>query len=204
MEEDPREIREEIADTLARMGQTVEALGYKTDVKTRAREKVSDKVEAVKSKVGGAGSRVNEATPGSDDVKQSARKAAGIAQENPIGLALGSLAVGFIAGLLAPSTASRTRSSARSQTRSRSASRRPPRRPASAASRSPSRPRTSPSRAVRNTPRSSSRPHSRRPKRPRRRPAPRTQSHGSTAEPRTCNGPIRLGDFDLGRLNPRR
>jgi lipoate-protein ligase A len=104
MGQDPREIRKEIEDTRARMGDTVEAIGYKTDVKTRAREKVSGTVEAAKSKIGGAGSRVNEATPGREDVEQSARKAAGVAQENPIGLALGSIAVGFLAGMLVPST----------------------------------------------------------------------------------------------------
>jgi gas vesicle protein len=104
MGQDPSEIREEIEDTRARMGETVEAIGYKTDVKTRTREKVSRKVEAVKSKVGGAGSRLDEATPRRDDVKQGARQAVGVAQENPIGLALGSIAVGFLAGMLAPST----------------------------------------------------------------------------------------------------
>jgi gas vesicle protein len=104
MGQDPSEIREEIEDTRARMGETVEALGYKTDVKSRAKEKVTGKVEAVKSKVGGAGARVNEATPGGEDVKQSARKVVGVAQQNPIGLALGSVAVGFLAGMLVPST----------------------------------------------------------------------------------------------------
>jgi gas vesicle protein len=104
MGQDPSEIREEIEDTRARMGDTVEAIGYKTDVKTRTKEQVSGTVESVKAKVGGAGSRVNEATPGREDVKRSARKAAGVAQENPIGLALGSVAVGFLAGMLLPST----------------------------------------------------------------------------------------------------
>jgi gas vesicle protein len=104
MGQDPSEIREEIDETRARMGETVEALGYKSDVKTRAKEKVSGTVEGAKAKIGGAGSRVNEATPGRDEVKQSARKAAGVAQQNPIGLALGSVALGFLAGLLAPST----------------------------------------------------------------------------------------------------
>jgi hypothetical protein len=74
------------------MGDTVEAIGYKTDVKSRAADKVSGTVDSVRSKIGGAGSRVNEASPGTEDVKQSAGKAAGVAQENPIGLALGSLA----------------------------------------------------------------------------------------------------------------
>jgi hypothetical protein len=82
------------------MGETVEAIGHKADVKTRTKEKVSGAVESVKSKVGG----VNEATPGREDVKQGARRAVGVAQENPIGLALGSVAVGFLAGMLAPST----------------------------------------------------------------------------------------------------
>jgi gas vesicle protein len=104
MGQDPSGIREEIEDTRARMGDTVEALGYKTDVKTRAREQVSGRMEAVKSKVTGTGSRANEATPGREDVKQSARQAAGMAQENPIGLALGSVAAGFLVGMLVPST----------------------------------------------------------------------------------------------------
>ena len=100
MGQEPREIREEIEDTRARMGDTVEALGYKTDVKTRAREKVSGTVQSAKEKVGG----VNEATPGREDVSRRARQAKGIAQENPIGLALGSVAIGFLAGMLVPST----------------------------------------------------------------------------------------------------
>jgi gas vesicle protein len=104
MGQDPSEIREEIEDTRARMGETVEAIGYKTDVKTRTKEKVSGTFESVKSKVAGTGSRVNEATPAREDVKQGARQAVGVAQENPIGLALGSVAVGFVAGMLIPST----------------------------------------------------------------------------------------------------
>ena len=37
-------------------------------------------------------------------MKHGARKAAGVAQENPLGLALGAVAVGFVGGLLIPST----------------------------------------------------------------------------------------------------
>jgi gas vesicle protein len=86
------------------MGDTIEALSYKADVKTRAKESVSDKVDTVKSKVGLASSKVGDATPSGEDVKQGARRAAGIAQENPLGLAVGAAAVGFVAGLLVPST----------------------------------------------------------------------------------------------------
>jgi phage tail protein X len=104
MGQDPGQIRQDIEVTRAQMGDTVEALSYKTDVKARTKDSVTDKVEAVKSKVGLAGSKVGDATPSGEDVKQGARRAAGIAQENPIGLALGAVAVGFVAGLLVPST----------------------------------------------------------------------------------------------------
>jgi hypothetical protein len=102
--QDPGEIRQEIEQTRAEMGDTVDALSYKTDVGARTRDSISDKVESVKSKVGVGSSRVSDAAPSGEDVKQGARRAAGIAQENPIGLALGGVAVGFVLGLLVPST----------------------------------------------------------------------------------------------------
>jgi len=72
------------------MGDTVDALSYKTDVKARAKDSISDRVESVKSRA--------------PDVKHGARRAKGIAEENPLGLAIGAAAIGFIAGLAAPST----------------------------------------------------------------------------------------------------
>jgi ElaB/YqjD/DUF883 family membrane-anchored ribosome-binding protein len=104
MGEDPRTIREEIEETRERMGDTVDALAYKADVKTRAKESVSDKVENLKSKVTGAKDAVSDATPDTGDVKHQARRTAGIAQENPLGLAIGAAALGFLAGMLVPST----------------------------------------------------------------------------------------------------
>jgi hypothetical protein len=65
------------------MGETIDAIGYKTDVKARAKDSVSEKTGAV---------------------KQGARQAVGTAQENPLGLAIGAVAVGFVAGILIPST----------------------------------------------------------------------------------------------------
>jgi hypothetical protein len=79
------------------MGSTVEALGHKTDVTGRAKEAISDKVDTVRSKVSGT-------TPDSGDVKQGARHAAGVAQENPLGLGIAALGAGFLAGLLIPGT----------------------------------------------------------------------------------------------------
>lgn len=104
MGQDPREIRQGIEATRAQMGDTVEALGHKTDVTGRAKDAVSDKVESVRSKMSGVGSGVSDATPTGGEMKQGARKAAGMAQENPLGLAVGALAIGFVAGLLLPST----------------------------------------------------------------------------------------------------
>jgi gas vesicle protein len=97
MGQDTGQIRQDIEETRGRMGETVEALGYKADVPGRAKEAVSERVGSVKSKISGA-------TPDSGDVKQGAHRAKGIAQENPLGLAIGAVAVGFVGGLLVPST----------------------------------------------------------------------------------------------------
>ena len=82
MGEDPNLIRADIERTRAEMGDTVDALGYKTDVKSRAKE------------------RINRMTPDGRQVKRVASSA----QENPLGLAIGGIAVGFLAGLAVPSS----------------------------------------------------------------------------------------------------
>jgi len=136
--QDPEQIREEIEQTRAEMGETVGAITYKTDLKSRTRDKVSDtkdkitgKASDVKDRVtgtvsgatdsvserlpstGGSGSggglstakdKITSATPDAQQVKYKARRAASVAQQNPLGLAIGSLALGFLAGSLIPST----------------------------------------------------------------------------------------------------
>lgn len=104
MGKEPSEIRAEIEQTRGEMGDTVEAIGYKTDVKGRAKDSIADKRDQLRDKISGTGSRVGDATPDAEQVKQGAKQAVGVAQSNPIGLALGSVAVGFVAGLLIPST----------------------------------------------------------------------------------------------------
>jgi len=159
MGKDPSEIRREIEQTRARMGDTVEALGYKADVPARVKDAVDERVETVKgtisdvvdsvketvagatgvvgSALGGAKRGVSETfnqttdkmgdatsnvtsslqdtvkntvgsvagkLPNPGDVKSVAQRGVGIATENPLGLALGALAVGFLAGLAAPVT----------------------------------------------------------------------------------------------------
>jgi gas vesicle protein len=97
MGQEPEAIRREIEQQREDMSETVDALGYKADVKNRTKDAISDRKDALVSKVSGN-------TPDSDEVKQGAKRAAGVAQENPLGLAIGAAAVGFVAGLLIPST----------------------------------------------------------------------------------------------------
>ena len=147
MGKDSSEIRREIEQTRARMGDTVEALGYKADVPSRVKDAVHDKVDTVKGTIGGVVDGVKDALSGATgkvgnalggakqsvsqvgdvtssltsnvtdtvggladklpsgaDVKNAAQRGVGIAAENPLGLAIGALAVGFLAGLLAPVT----------------------------------------------------------------------------------------------------
>jgi ElaB/YqjD/DUF883 family membrane-anchored ribosome-binding protein len=104
MGKDPETIRREIEETREEMGETVDALGSKADVKGRAKGAAKDRKDAVMSKIGIAGDKVGDSTPSGYDVRQGARRAAGIAQENPLGLGIGALAAGFLAGLLIPST----------------------------------------------------------------------------------------------------
>jgi len=86
------------------MGNTLDALGYKADVKSRAKENVQGKKDAVKDKVQSVMGSADEATPSAGEVKQKGRQAVSTAQENPLGLAIGAVAAGFIAGMLIPST----------------------------------------------------------------------------------------------------
>lgn len=89
-------IREDIEETRGRMGETVEAIGYKTDVKSRVKDNISEKKDAVVSRVTGA-------VPDGDQMKSGARKV-GVSKQNPLGLGIAAAAVGFVVGTLLPST----------------------------------------------------------------------------------------------------
>ena len=89
-------IREDIEQTRERMGETVEAIGYKTDVKSRVKDNIAEKKDAVVSRVSGA-------MPDGEQVKSGARKV-GVSKQNPLGLAIAAGAVGFVVGTLLPST----------------------------------------------------------------------------------------------------
>jgi len=78
------------------MGDTVEAIGYKTDVKSRVKDNVAGKKDAVVSRVTGA-------VPDGEQLKSGARKV-GVTKQNPLGLGVAAIAAGFVVGTLLPST----------------------------------------------------------------------------------------------------
>jgi hypothetical protein len=97
------------------MGNTIDALGYKADVPARAKDKVTGTVDRARESVagsmdslkgavtGGAGS-LKDATPDRGEVAHKAHRAVGVAQSNPMGLAISSVAAGFLVGMLLPAT----------------------------------------------------------------------------------------------------
>jgi len=102
--EEPDRIRAEIEQTRAEMTETVDALGYKADVKTRAKETLQGKRESAKESIVGVKDKIAGGTPDSGDVKQKAVRAKSVAEQNPLGLAVGAVATGFLVGMLIPST----------------------------------------------------------------------------------------------------
>jgi gas vesicle protein len=104
MGQNPSDIRAEIEETRSRVGDEVDALSYKTDVSARAGDYVEEKKQAVKDKVAGA----REAVTGTASRAMPSGKTVGrvkdTAERNPIGLAIGAAAIGFVAGLVLPST----------------------------------------------------------------------------------------------------
>ena len=104
MGEETTRIREEIEDTRERMSDTVGELAHKANVPGRVKESVAEKRDRLMDQMKGTASRVSDATPDASDAKQGARQAVGVAEENPVGLALGGVAAGFLLGMVLPST----------------------------------------------------------------------------------------------------
>jgi hypothetical protein len=98
------ELKHEIEQTRERLGETADALAYKADVPQRTKGWVGDKKDTVVSAVTGAGSKVGEVTPDGEEITYRMGHMKRLAERNPLGLAIGGAAVGFVAGLLVPST----------------------------------------------------------------------------------------------------
>ena len=126
MGQDADAIRHDIELTRERMSERADALAYKADVPARTKDRVREKKDnlmsavtgrvqdvkesivgakdSVADSVSGAKDSVTSATPDRDQLASQARRAKGLAETNPLGLAIGSIALGFLAGLLVPTT----------------------------------------------------------------------------------------------------
>ena len=98
------ELKTEIERTRDQMSETTDALAYKADVPTRTKEWVAAKKDAVVSAVTGVAAKVGDVTPEGEQVTQSMGRMKRVAERNPLGLAIGGAAVGFIAGVVVPAT----------------------------------------------------------------------------------------------------
>jgi hypothetical protein len=104
MGKDPSDIRAEIEETRGRVGEEVDALSYKTDVSARVGDYVDEKKQAVKDTVTGARDAVTGTASRTMPSGRTVGRVKDTAERNPVGLALGSAAVGFVVGLMIPST----------------------------------------------------------------------------------------------------
>jgi ElaB/YqjD/DUF883 family membrane-anchored ribosome-binding protein len=96
---DPEQIREEIEATRRELGDTVEALAAKADVKARMREKIETTKESATHKKDDLMGKAREVSP--DAVTSGATQATQKAKENPLPVAaVGAFATGFLLGRL--------------------------------------------------------------------------------------------------------
>jgi ElaB/YqjD/DUF883 family membrane-anchored ribosome-binding protein len=96
---DPEQIRDEIEATRREMGDTVEALAAKADVKTRMREKVGATKESAAQKKDDLLGKARETSP--QTVSSGAAQATQKAKENPVPVAaVGAFVGGFLLGRL--------------------------------------------------------------------------------------------------------
>lgn len=102
--ETPEDAQRQIAQTRERLGETVQELAQKADVKAQAQQRVQEGKDEVRARVDGlkdkalqVGSRVQEVTP--EQARQAAGQLAQRARERPAPWAAGGgLAVGVLLG----------------------------------------------------------------------------------------------------------
>ena len=94
---DPEQIREEIEATRRELGDTVEALAAKADVKARMREKIETTKESAAHKKDDLMGKAREVSP--DTVTSGATQASQKAKQNPLPVAAaGAFVGGFLLG----------------------------------------------------------------------------------------------------------
>jgi ElaB/YqjD/DUF883 family membrane-anchored ribosome-binding protein len=96
---EPDQIRADIEGTREQLGETVEALAEKADVKHQARLKVDETKGRFRHKAEDAKAKISSASP--DQAKGAATGAASTAKEKPLPFAVaGAFAAGLVIGLL--------------------------------------------------------------------------------------------------------
>jgi ElaB/YqjD/DUF883 family membrane-anchored ribosome-binding protein len=95
----PEEIRADIEQTREEVGDTVEALAAKTDVKAQAKQRVDELKSTVRQRGEELKTRAQSTTP--ESAQQSANQAVARVRENPAPFALGgAVLLGFLLGRL--------------------------------------------------------------------------------------------------------
>jgi hypothetical protein len=98
-ERNPEQIRQDIEETRAELGDTVAAMAHKTDVKAQAKERLDHAKAAVADKKDETVVKARQIS--SDSALSAATQASQKARQNPLPLAVtGAFAVGFLAGRL--------------------------------------------------------------------------------------------------------
>jgi ElaB/YqjD/DUF883 family membrane-anchored ribosome-binding protein len=102
-EKDQEQLQQEIEETRAELGDTVDALAQKADVKARVSEKVEqrkaalhERQEHITARVNGARERVSRTTP--DEAKRAASQVARTAEERPFPAIAVALGLGLLIG----------------------------------------------------------------------------------------------------------
>ena len=94
---DPDQIQQEIEATREELGDTVEALARKTDVKARAGAKLRETKASVSEARDGLIGKAHEASP--DSAVEAAGQASSAVRRNPLPVAVaGALVLGFVIG----------------------------------------------------------------------------------------------------------
>jgi ElaB/YqjD/DUF883 family membrane-anchored ribosome-binding protein len=97
--EDPEQIQRDIEATREQLGDTVEALAHRADVKAQAKQKIEDTKAAASAKKDQLVGKAREVSP--ENATTAATQASQKARENPLPLAvIGAFGAGFLAGRL--------------------------------------------------------------------------------------------------------
>jgi chromosome segregation ATPase len=93
----PEELRREIEETRQQLGDTVEALAEKTDIKTQAKRRIDSLKSTARQKQQQAKEKAKANAP--DSASAGARQVIGVAKQNPFPVATsGAFVAGFLIG----------------------------------------------------------------------------------------------------------